>query len=150
MAVAALLLGTSGCTGQRDGAELTITQVLHEQARAWNRGDIDGFMEHYWKSDELTFSSGGQTTQGWSATLANYKKKYPTREAMGDLSFSDLRFRSIGQDAVLVLGRWRLNRNSDSVGGNFSLVFQRMGGCWLIVHDHTSRSSSTDETLGSD
>src|SRR5436305_14997531 len=67
-----------------------IETVLARQAAAWNRGDIDAFMDHYWKSDELAFSSRGQTTRGWTRTKENYQRRYPTREQMGQLKFTQL------------------------------------------------------------
>jgi ketosteroid isomerase-like protein len=112
--------------------------ILDVQAAAWNRGDIDGFMEHYWKSDELTFSSGGKTTRGWQTTKDNYKLRYPTRERMGHLTFDQLEVFPLGDTAALLLGHWHLDRNGP-VGGNFSLVFRKFDGAWVIVHDHTSR-----------
>ena len=65
-----------GAWGQQEGdlAE-TLSGILREQAEAWNRGDIEQFMEAYWKSEQLTFSSGGRTTRGWQATLDNYRKR---------------------------------------------------------------------------
>jgi beta-aspartyl-peptidase (threonine type) len=115
--------------------------ILSEQAAAWNRGDLDGFMEHYWKSEELTFSSGGHTARGWQTTKDNYKVRYPTRERMGNLTFDSLEVFPLGAagDSALMLGHWHLERNPAPVGGNFSLVFRRIDGKWLIVHDHTSR-----------
>jgi beta-aspartyl-peptidase (threonine type) len=102
-------------------------------------------MEHYWKSDDLTFSSGGKTTRGWQATLDNYRKRYPTREAMGRVSFSELEITPLGSStdedgAAMVLGRWQLDGESEPVGGNFTLVFRKIDGKWVIVHDHTSRA----------
>src|SRR5262245_32515366 len=47
------------------GVRAAVKAVLNAQEDAWNRGDVDAFMQHYWKSDDLTFSSGGQTTRGW-------------------------------------------------------------------------------------
>lgn len=131
------LLLLSGCAASQPRLEADIRSILAAQDEAWNRGDIDGFMQHYWKSDELTFSSGGQTQHGWQATLDRYRKRYPTREQMGRLSFELERVDALGPDAALVLGRWRLERENP-VGGNFSLVLRRIGGRWLIVHDHTS------------
>lgn len=116
----------------------TIEGILTQQVDAWNSGDIDGFMQHYWKSDELTFSSGGRTTRGWHTTKANYKERYPTRERMGNLSFGAIEVTSLGETAALVLGRWRLQREPAPIGGNFSLLFRRIDGDWVIVHDHTS------------
>lgn len=144
--IAALLWAMPGCSTPHERPELVIAEVLQTQAEAWNRGDIDAFMEHYWKSEQLTFSAGGQTTRGWTDTLANYKKRYPTRQAMGYLEFDDLWIRPLADDAALVLGRWHLVREPEPIGGNFSLVFQRLSGRWLIVHDHTSRSAPSESS----
>jgi len=39
--------------------------LLTEQAAAWNKGDLDGFMLGYWKSDELTFYSDNTIEKGY-------------------------------------------------------------------------------------
>ena len=114
-----------------------IRAVLAEQEAAWNRGDIDGFMEHYWKSPELTFCSGGKTVRGWTPTLERYRQRYPDAAAMGKTTFSQLEIRSLGPDAAWVLGRWHLQKD-EPLGGNFTLILRRIDGRWQIVHDHTS------------
>jgi beta-aspartyl-peptidase (threonine type) len=95
-------------------------------------------MQHYWKSDQLTFSSGVQTQRGWTATMQRYRDRYPTPEKIGKLRFSELEVQPLGSSAALVLGRWHLSRAGDDLEGNFSLVFRRIDGRWVIVHDHTS------------
>jgi len=115
-----------------------IAGVLSAQAAAWNAGDLDSFMEHYWRSDDLTFSSAGQTTRGWSATLDRYRTKYPNRDAMGTLKFDALEIRPLGDGVALVLGRWHVDRAGGPLEGNFSLVLRRIDDRWLIIHDHTS------------
>jgi beta-aspartyl-peptidase (threonine type) len=126
-------------------ATVAITSMLQLQAKAWNAGDLERFMEHYWKSDELTFSSGGQTNRGWQSTLDRYRERYPTIEKMGRLTFDQLEIHPLGDDSALVLGRWHLVRDDDSVGGNFSLVVRKIDGRWVIVHDHTSRTEKPAE-----
>ena len=128
----------------RDELSDTLERLLSEQASAWNRGDLDSFMEHYWKSDELTFNSGGKTTRGWSTTKAHYQRRYPTRELMGNLSFGAIEVTPLGASAALVLGRWNLERKPASLGGNFSLVFRQIEGMWVIVHDHTSLQAESE------
>lgn len=115
-----------------------ITGVLTAQQSAWNRGDVDAFLEGYWRSPELTFSGTGGIARGWDGVLARYKEHYPDRSAMGKLEFSGLEFRFLGTDAALVLGHWRLERQRGDVGGVFSLVFERFPKGWRIIHDHTS------------
>jgi len=122
--------------------EAAIKDVLTTQQKAWNEGNIDVFMEHYWKSDELTFSSEGKTTRGWNSTLTRYRERYPTPEKMGRLTFDGLEIKPLGSSAALVLGKWNLEREKEPVGGNFSLVVRKIDGRWLIVHDHTSRTKN--------
>lgn len=126
--------GGTGITGPA----AKILTVLNAQQRAWNEGDIDSFMAGYWHSDELRFASGGSVSKGWVATLARYKKRYDSRAKMGSLSFSDVEVTLLGDDSALVFGRWKLERAEDTPGGLFSLVFRKLDGAWVIVHDHTS------------
>ncbi len=95
-------------------------------------------MDAYDRSPGLTFSSAGRVTRGWEPTLDGYRQRYPTREAMGHLTFSDLEIIELGQNAALVLGHWDLDRG-EPVGGVFTLVLRREVGRWVIIHDHTSR-----------
>jgi ketosteroid isomerase-like protein len=118
------------------GAE--ITAVLHTQAVAWNRGDIDAFMEGYVKSDELRFASGGTITYGWQTTLERYKKGYPDKAAMGTLAFSDLVVTMLAPDAALVFGKWELTRAADKPWGLFTLTMKKTADGWKVFQDHTS------------
>ena len=118
-----------------------IKAVMDIQAKAWSAGDLDGYMEHYWKSESLTFSAGGKTTRGWKATRDRYKAKYKTKEQMGRLTFSELEFFPMSDRAAYVLGRWKLKKGSETPGGNFSLVVRKLKDRWLIVHDHSSSDS---------
>jgi beta-aspartyl-peptidase (threonine type) len=125
--------------GAKPQAEAAVEGVLRVQEAAWNRGDINAFMESYWKSENLTFSSGGRTTRGWRATLDRYRDRYPTREKMGRLTLSGLEITPLGDSAALVLGQWEVDRANETVAGNFTLILRKIDGWWVIVHDHTSR-----------
>jgi len=117
-----------------------VLKVIRDQEAAWNDGDIDRFMQHYCKSDRLTFSSAGKTTRGWENTLANYRRRYPTKEKMGNVRFDHLEVFTLGDTAALVLGQYHLKRQPDPLDGNFSLVFEKIDGRWVIIHDHTSQA----------
>ncbi len=120
-----------------ESVERELIRIVKKQSDAWNRGDITEFMSAYWKDARLTFSSSGKTHRGWDVTLANYEKNYPDRETMGKLTFSEFETQELGADAMLMLGRWHLDR-TESIGGNFTLVWKRINNQWLIVHDHSS------------
>ena len=122
--------------------DASIRSLLQRQQDAWNRGDIAGYMEGYWISDSLVFTSGGTVHRGWKATLEKYQRSYPTGEAMGVLSFSDIEVTVLpGGESAWALGRWELRRDGDRPGGVFSLVLRKFGADWKIVHDHTSSST---------
>ncbi len=118
--------------------ESAIRKVMDDQAAAWNRGDIETFMQGYWKSDKLVFVSGDKITRGWQETLDNYKRTYSTAEKMGKLTFSDLEINVLSKDAATVLGSWSLQRTNDDPKGKFTLVFRKFKDGWRIVQDHTS------------
>lgn len=115
-----------------------IVSALKSQETSWNNGDINGYMQYYWKSDSLKFITSKGITCGWQATLDGYKKSYPDKKAMGTLTFSDLHFLKIKNNLALVTGKWQLVKESVNVGGWYSLLWKKIKGNWLIIIDHTS------------
>lgn len=112
--------------------------MLRLQAEAWNRGDVEGFMAGYHRSESTSFASDQGVLLGWDALLERYRMRYPDRAAMGQLSFGDLHVETLGGETALVRGAWRLERRSDAPGGVFSVVMRRFPDGWKIIHDHTS------------
>lgn len=128
--------------GKRDTKIVAaVRAVLDAQRDAWNRGDVEGYMDGYARSPDITFVSGDSFTRGWQTVHDRYKKNYDTREKMGTLTFSDLDTTVLSPDAVMVLGRWHLQRTKDEPHGRFTLIFRRTKQGWRIVHDHTSSAS---------
>lgn len=115
-----------------------IRVVIDAQAAAWNRGDVEGYMDGYDRSPKTEFVGGDSITRGWQQVLDRYKQRYDTREKMGVLTFSDLEINLVSKDAALVLGRWRLKRANDEPHGTFTLLFRKTKAGWRIVHDHSS------------
>ncbi|WP_425407789.1 nuclear transport factor 2 family protein [Hyphococcus sp.] len=115
-----------------------IRASLNAQAAAWNEGDLEGFMEGYWKSDELKFVSGGEITRGWSSTMKRYRDRYAGGEGLGQLSFERLEPKLVTDDVAVVTGRFNLLQGGETSSGVFTVVMRRDNGAWRIVHDHTS------------
>jgi ketosteroid isomerase-like protein len=114
-----------------------ILEVMHQQEVAWNNGNIDGFMNGYWKSDSLKFVGKNGIKYGWQNTLENYKKSYPDKATMGTLKFDVIQLEVYGKSAF-VLGKWQLKREKDTPNGYFTLFWKKINGHWVIVIDHTS------------
>ncbi len=118
--------------------ETSIRKILSNQEDAWNRGDINDFMQGYWKSDSLLFIGKSGVTNGWQKTLNNYKKNYPDTAAMGVLNFELLQLKPLSAEYYFVIGKWHLQRTAGDIGGHFTLLFKKINGVWLIVTDHSS------------
>jgi hypothetical protein len=118
--------------------EQTILNTLDQQKTAWNKGNLDAFMEPYWKSDSLMFIGKSGVTYGWQNTLNNYKKGYPDAAAMGQLNFEILHVKRLSVLYFSVVGKWSLIRTAGNLSGHFTLLFKKIGNKWLIVSDHSS------------
>jgi ketosteroid isomerase-like protein len=114
-----------------------ITKLMADQQTAWNMGDIDGFMQGYWKSDSLVFVGKAAPVYGWKTTLDHYKKSYPDKATMGQLTFGIINLQVLDDKNAFMLGSWHLDRTIP-VGGYFTLWFRKINGEWKIVCDHTS------------
>lgn len=119
-------------------AESAIRAVMKMQEKAWSDGDVYQFMEGYWKSENLSFVGRNGINKGWQTTLDNYIKGYPTKDAMGTLTFDILEMNRISDHAYHMIGRYMLARKEDKPTGLFTLIWKYMDGKWLIVSDHTS------------
>lgn len=130
------LAGLCFCQMEKPADDIVL-EILSLQKAAWNRGDIEGFMAYYWRSDDLTFQSANTRTLGWSAVLARYKRNYAAGN-MGRLDFTDLDVRVLSPDSAYVLGRFKLDLEADHREGVFTLILRRTEDGWRIIHDHTS------------
>jgi ketosteroid isomerase-like protein len=138
-----LIVGTLGASTRFAGAaegsdEGQIRQLLLMQTNAWNRGDLDSFMAGYWKSDETAFVSANGITRGWQSVLDRYRKNYPDRKAMGQLTFSGLEVHVLCRDAAFAIGQFELQRENDKPAGIFTLDFRKFPDGWRIIVDHTT------------
>lgn len=117
-----------------------ISDAMLEQEASWNKGDLNGFMKHYWNSDSLRFIGKSGVNMGWKATLENYQQSYPNGSAMGKLKFSNLSVEFIDRETVFVIGSWLLERGGEyeNLSGFYSLIWKKKNGKWVIVVDHSS------------
>ena len=117
-----------------------IISVLKQQEKFWNKGDIDGFMQGYVKSDYLVFNGSSGPFYGWDSVKDRYLKTYPSKEKMGTLNFKIHNISLITSSVAQLIGQFFLSYPKSEVSGYFTLVLIKSKGEWLILSDHTSRS----------
>lgn len=118
--------------------ETQIRGILNRQTAAWNRGDLEGFMDGYWQNDSLMFIGKSGVTYGWQNTLNNYKRGYPDTAAMGKLHFDIIQVKRLSVMYFSVVGKWHLARTAGDLSGHFTLLFRKIKNKWVIISDHSS------------
>ena len=53
-----LCVRSHGQAAEPDAADRAVRALLAKQVQDWNKGELEQFMEGYWKDDALTFFSG--------------------------------------------------------------------------------------------
>ncbi len=166
-----LFLAVAGCTVQpmpqsageerADGSPATplptgspaadqIVQMLQASTASWNAGDLDGFLDDYWRSETLTFSGAGGVTRGWEGLRERYRASYWAPDTPRDsLRFQELEVISLGRNHALALGQYVLYRPEEdgrvTGTGFFSLILGEVEGGWKILHDHTTATPPSEE-----
>ena len=118
--------------------EILIRKTLAKQTMFWNKGDLEKFMDGYWRSDSLMFIGQRGPTYGWGNTLKNYKRNYPDTIAMGKLDFDLISVKRLSGLYFSVVGKWHLKRTAGDEGGSFTLLFKKIKNKWVIIQDHSS------------
>jgi uncharacterized protein (TIGR02246 family) len=123
--------------------EAEIRALMDRSQAAWNRGDLEAFASDYENSPETTFVGKDVTHGDNAAILARYRRGYPTREAMGTLTYSELEVRPLAPGLALATGKFSLKRTAAGGGdatGRFTLILRQTKAGWKIIHDHSSSS----------
>jgi uncharacterized protein (TIGR02246 family) len=118
-----------------------IRAMLQNSEAAWNRGDLVAFVTDYEDSPETTFIGNEVVRGGREAILGRYRRRYPNREAMGRLTFSEIEVRTLAPGVALADGKYELKRASSGGGdaaGRFTIVLRKTPAGWKIIHDHSS------------
>jgi ketosteroid isomerase-like protein len=120
--------------------QLDVVKVLLAQQDAWNRGNIDAFVQ-YFKDAPDTLVVTRQISHGFAGLLEEYRHDYPTKAAMGILTFSELEARALDPQFAIVVGKYHLERGKKDGGvaeGLFSMVLEKTDKGWKIILDHTT------------
>ena len=131
---AVLISSFNGIEVKKDDKD-AIRKVMADQQEAWNNYDLEGFMQGYWKSEELKFYGSNGVTYGWNNTLARYKKAYPSKDYSGTLKFVINDISKISKDAYYVMGEYHLERSVGNADGIFMIIFKKIKGKWKIISD---------------
>ncbi|MDT5294656.1 MAG: hypothetical protein QOJ76_1536 [Acidobacteriota bacterium] len=106
------------------------------------RADAGAVTKLYWNSPQLVvFNNNGTVTKTWEQARSNRESLY---EKIRDvkLDVRDVRVKTLGPTAALVTCLWEQSQTAEGqpehATGRLSIVYQKVGAEWKIVHTHTS------------
>jgi len=138
-----LVLAVAACWARKvphGDPQVEIAAMLVRSAADWNRGDLGGFMGDYAKDSMTSYVSGGHVRYGWQALYDHYRASYFTPgQSRDSLRFEEIRVRPLTTDLAFCTARFKLTRGAAvTASGPFTLIVQKRGDRWQIIHDHTS------------
>lgn len=141
MRMTLVVVALAACSGPApDDPTPAIERMLLASAAAWNRGDLEAFLDDYLRDSTTSFVSAGRVHYGWDWIRDNYAPSFAPDAARDSLRFEDPAARPLGRDHALATARFVLFRgDSITASGPFTLILRRSERGWKIVHDHTSR-----------
>ncbi len=105
---------------------------------AWNRGDIEGYLDGYLDSEETRMASGARVIRGKDAIAKGFRARYTTPAAMGTFEHSEMEMELLGEADALVFAHWRHTVERTVQKGVFTVHVRKIGDDWYVVSDHTS------------
>lgn len=138
--VLSMMIACSAPRENLDNPQQEIGAMLQRSAADWNRGDLAGFMSDYAKDSLTSYMSDGHVQYGWQPLYDRYQRNYfAAGKSRDSLFFDELRVRALTPDLAYATARFKLSRRDSVVAsGPFTLVLQRQGDRWRILHDHTA------------
>ncbi len=124
---------------KRSKVTTEIIQMMDRSAAAWNKGDLDKFMDDYAPETSTTFVGSKGILRGRAAIKQAYAPRFGPGGVRDSLSFEDIEVDELSRDAIHVIAYYRLMRKDSTIArGPTSLIMRKRDGRWKIVHDHSS------------
>ncbi|MGA8012991.1 MAG: nuclear transport factor 2 family protein [Candidatus Acidiferrales bacterium] len=122
-----------------------IDRDIGQMLAAFQIGDVE--LMHKYYADNVTFVSGAYEPpiSGWQNYVPLYQQQRAAFQGMQLIRRNTIVFPH--GDVAWAMYQWEfdsmLNGRPYSMRGQTTLIFNKVGGNWLIVHNHTSELSAT-------
>src|SRR4051812_39486170 len=115
------------------------------------KADASAVMALYWNSPQLSvFNNNGTVTRTWEQVRSNRESLY-SKVSDVKLDVRDVRVKTLGPTAAIVTCLWEQTQTADGqpehATGRLTLVYQKVGADWKIVHTHTSPDHPSPSNL---
>ena len=141
-----------GAQGSADSAQTrAVRDAFDSLVDGIRRADADAVMKLFWNSPQLIlFNNNGSVTKSWEQARSNRQSLYAKVKDV-KLDVRDVHVRLLGATAALVTCLWDQTQTSDGqpehATGRLTIVYEKIGADWKIVHTHTSPDKPNPSNL---
>jgi uncharacterized protein (TIGR02246 family) len=119
-------------------AEKEIYDQLNQMVDAWNRHDIDAYVDNFWRSDQLIVVIEGENFRGWDLLNKAYHLGYPNPAEMGTLTLDRLQVQMIGPELGCALAWYTVTFTKKKELGTATIILKKLPEGWRVMISHTS------------
>ena len=141
--------GTAQAAG--DAQSRAVRDAFDSLVDGIRKADAAAVMALYWNSPQLSvFNNNGTVTRTWEQVRSNRESLY-SKVSDVKLDVRDVRVKTLGPTAAVVTCFWDQTQTADGQSehatGRLTIVYQKVGADWKIVHTHTSPDHPSPSNL---
>ena len=140
---------TARATG--DAQTRAVREAFDSLVDGIRRADVEDVTKLYWNSPQLlVFNNNGTVTRTWEQARSNRESLY-AKVSDVKLDVRDVRVKTLGPSGAVVTCLWEQSQTADGqperATGRLTIVYQKVGAAWKIVHTHTSPDKPSPSNL---
>jgi uncharacterized protein (TIGR02246 family) len=119
-------------------SEKEIYNQIMKMVDAWNRHDIDGYLDGFLHSDDIVMVVEGETVRGWDLLSKAFHIGYPNPQEMGSLTVERIQVQMLAPDLGFVLTSYTIYFPKKKQFGTDTLIMKETPEGWREMISHTS------------
>ena len=118
--------------------EKEIYEQMTKMLDAWNRHDLDAYLDGFLHSDDIVLVVDGETIRGWDLLSKAFHSGYPNPKEMGTVIFDRVQVQMLGPDLGFVLIWYSIAFPKRKQFGTDTIIVKKVAEGWREMISHTS------------
>lgn len=118
--------------------EKEIYDQMMKMLDAWNRHDLDAYLDGFLHSDDIVLVVDGETIRGWDLLSKAFQSGYPNKDEMGTVFFDRVQVQMLAPDLGFVLVWYSIAFPKKKQFGTDTIIVKKVAEGWREMISHTS------------
>lgn len=118
--------------------EKEIYEQMTKMLDAWNRHDLDAYLDGFLRSDDIVLVVEGESIRGWDLLSKAFHSGYPNPSEMGTVTFDRMQVQMLGPDLGFVLVWYTIAFPKKKQFGTDTIIMKKVAAGWREMSSHTS------------